>query len=258
MIKLALIGGKLKKSLSANLYKKLSEISKTEIIFKKIQTKKLKETIKKIKKTDLNGFFITLPHKKEIKKLTVSDKSVFKTGCANCVKMSGKNLLSSNTDFKALKNIIKEDISRKKALIIGNGSSAQTALIFLLEKGVKEITVAARNPHKNKWFKKFQNIKLTDFRALKEPHQIIINATPIGMYYKKNLNINLKNAELLIDFAYDKNETEIVKEAKRRKIKTIDGIEILVNQAIEGIKFITGKNFKKYDKKLIKYLKRIL
>ncbi|MGC8727982.1 MAG: shikimate dehydrogenase family protein [Elusimicrobiales bacterium] len=258
MIKLVLIGGKLKKSLSADLYRKLSEISKTKIIFKKIQTKNLKKAVEKIKKAKLNGFFITLPYKKEITKLTIGDKSVLKSGSANCVKISGRHLLSSNTDYKALKNIIKDDISRKKALIIGNGSSAQTAFIFLLEKGIKDITVAARNPNKNDWFKKFQNIKLTDFRALKEPYQIIINATPIGMYYKKNLNINLKNAELLIDFAYDKKETGLVKKAKKRKIKTIEGIEILANQAVEGIKFISGKNFKKYDKKLIKYLKRIL
>lgn len=252
-MKIALIARILKKSFSIYLYKKLSELSNTKIYFENVCVDNLKDGVEYVRKEGFDGFFITMPYKKEIIKLTQPDEIACETGVSNCVKFIKGKMISTNTDFKALEKLSGGRIKAKNALIIGNGATAQTGFVFLKKSKITDITIAARRKNKNRFFK---DVKRIDLDKIDNTYNIIINATPIGMYSKKKLKLNLREANLIIDFAYANSPTQLVKEAVKNGIKVIDGIDILVNQAIEGIKFITSKDYSIYTEKLIKYLKR--
>ncbi len=260
MIKIALTGNPLSKSLSDIIYQKLSILCGEKIEFKKIETTDLKKTIKELIKGNYDGFFITIPYKKEILKYSIKDEIANETGCGNCIKIKNKKLYLTNTDYIALEKLTsKYNIKDKSILIIGNGASAQTAYTLFKKNNPKKIDIMARDFRKNKWFKKFKNINFIPFKnKISENYDIIINATPIGMYVKRKIDINIKKAHLIIDFAYSKNGSFFTRLSRKKKVKLINGFDILVNQALYGLKFITGKNFSSYTKKLIKYLKGVI
>lgn len=247
MTKLALIGYPLSKSLSKEVFKTISKKIKKKITFDTYETRKPIKTFKNlIKKYD--GIFITIPYKEKIAKYLKTDKPI------NCIRAC--DIKSINTDLLAFKKLIKKyKIKGKTALIFGCGSTAITSILALKNLGIKKIYVSARNYKKLKKIKKyFKNIDVFEFNKCNNDYDILINATPIGMYEKGDINI--KTPKLIVDWAYNnKKQTPLIKQAKKRKIKYIDGILILINQALIGYEFITKSKLKNKEK-ILKYLYR--
>jgi len=259
MTKISIIGFPLKKSLSYLIFSKLSKLIKEEIIFEKIETKKIKKDIVKYIKNNYDGLFITMPHKTSFFKYTLPDKISAKLNVINCVKIKNKNLYSTNTDYKALKYLLKPYVIKgKTAIILGNGSTAYISTHLLIEKGIKKIILSVRNKRKLQKIKKLLNEKKIKYSTITFPRiktcDILINCTPLGMYFNKKLNIKNKNIKLIIDFAYKKSETPLIKYAKKNNIDTITGINILLLQALYGFEFIKGIKVKKYYQILLKQI----
>ncbi|MEF3280497.1 MAG: hypothetical protein K6357_05985 [Elusimicrobiota bacterium] len=263
MIKLGLLGYPLSKSLSKKIFEYIAREKKIKLKFTLFETKNCQELVNEIIGNGYDGFFITIPFKEQLFKHPSIKPLSKKIGAINCVKIRDSKAFGINTDYLAFKKLISRyKIKGKTALIAGCGGSARASIKALGEMGVKKIFISARNEKKakamcKKFGKKFK-FEVFGFNKCEKEYDIFINATPIGMYSNDTLNINFKNLSLLVDWAYDKNDTNIICEAKKKKINYIDGIEILVQQAIEGFKFITGILVSNINRKLIKYLKRNL
>ena len=73
---------------------------------------------------------------------------------------------------------------------------------------------------------------------------IIINTTPVGMY--PNVENNLVSKEILkkfkiaIDLIYNPLETKFLKEAKECGLKTINGLDMLIEQALKTDEILYG------------------
>ncbi|TRM73910.1 shikimate dehydrogenase, partial [Sulfolobus sp. E5] len=80
-------------------------------------------------------------------------------------------------------------------------------------------------------------------------NDLIVNATPNPSIVTDEC---VKNAKFVIELVYDPVETELVKKAKKYGLKYIDGIEILVRQAMESEKIWFNKSVP-YEK-IIEYL----
>lgn len=179
---------------------------------------------------DLQGFTTTHPYKKAIfNYLEYVDENARQIGAVNVVKIdSERKLAGYNTDYIGFEGLLEEALNgknMKKAYICGTGG-ASAAVKFVFEKKNIEFEVLSR---KNK---SYQNLKDSGFND----KELIINATPVGMYPDGNKMLDLpyataNNTNVFIDLIYNPEETMFMKEAKKHGAKTYNGLKMLTLQA---------------------------
>lgn len=179
---------------------------------------------------DLQGFTTTHPYKKAIfNYLEYVDENARQIGAVNVVKIdSERKLAGYNTDYIGFEGLLEEALNgknMKKAYICGTGGASE-AVKFVFEKKNIEFEVLSR---KNK---SYQNLKDSGFNN----NELIINATPVGMYPDGNKMLDLpyataNNTNVFIDLIYNPEETMFMKEAKKHGAKTYNGLKMLTLQA---------------------------
>lgn len=222
-----LIGKKLKHSYSKEIHEKLHE--------EKYNLIELNELDSFFQEKKFNGINITIPFKNDV--IAYCDKlseTATKTHSVNSIVNIDGVLHGYNTDYDGLLFMINYNnihVENKNVLILGNGSTSRTIHSLCLDLKAKNIIVSGRNPNKGEiHFKDLKNHQNID---------IIFNATPVGMYPSNDnsLNIDLdiyNNLEVVIDLIYNPFETQLLFESRKRNIKTINGLLMLVHQAVKS------------------------
>lgn len=189
---------------------------------------KLEEIIKQ--NSDLQGFTITHPYKKEIFQYLYSvDADAKEIGAVNVMKIDANGKLHGfNTDYIGFQGLLEEATANrniKKAYICGTGGASEAVQFVLKNKGI-DIEVLSR---KNR---SYDNLRKTGFHD----NELIINATPVGMYPKSDELLDLPyetaNAtDIFIDLIYNPEETRFMQEAKKRGARAFNGLKMLKLQA---------------------------
>ena len=247
-----LIGNPIDKSLSPLIHNEIFKILYKNSIYLafNIEDNKLKDTIDGFKAINVKGFNVTIPFKKTIIRYLDGLSPEAKTlGAVNTVKNQNGKLIGFNTDGDGFFETLVDneiDITDKNVLLLGAGGAAYAIAITLSKKGIGSIHIANRTREKaislEKEIKKVNpnfitatgDLKLDNIN--KKAIDIIINATSIGMYPMENLSpIELngfKENIVVYDIVYKPRESKLIKDAKSRGYKTINGISMLLKQAI--------------------------
>ena len=266
MFKLGIIGYPLGHSISAVIQKSGLESIGLEGSYDVMETppEDLISRIKYLKVNEYDGFNVTIPLKVPMSLfLDEIDDYANIAGCVNTVKvMENRSFYGYNTDIYGFKKAIPEniDLKGKNASILGTGGASRAAVVGLVERGVSDIDFYTRNiinskqtldyvrakfPHIN-----FNVYQIQNIRSL-EHSSIIVNATPIGMkgYMADQMPLEQNdldkldpNKTIIYDIVYNPVKTILIKEAQKRNIKTIGGLDMLVYQAERAIQIWTGKN----------------
>ena len=217
----------------------------------------LKYVIDGAKALGIVGFNVTIPHKIEIMKyLDEIDKDAELIGAVNTIKIEKGKAIGYNTDGIGARKALEEEIGKvkdKNIVIYGAGGAAR-AVAFELAKD-NNITIANRTIEKaealakeiaEKLNKKLgEEIRFSGLDADLEGVDIIINATPIGMYPNVDVEPIVKAEKLredmiVMDLIYNPLETVLLKEAKKVNAKTINGLGMLIYQGVVAFKIWTG------------------
>ena len=263
MYKLGIIGHPLTHSISASIQKAGFESLKLEGTYDVLETapEDLINRIKFLKTNGYNGFNVTIPLKVPMSLfLDEIDDYANIAGCVNTVKiLDDKSFVGYNTDIYGFKKAIPTSVNlqNKNASILGTGGAARAAVVGLSELGVKNIDFYTRNIVNSSQTldymrAKFPNIKfnvyqIQNIRSLKES-SIIVNATPIGMkgYMADLMPLEQRDLDLLdkdtiiYDIVYNPMKTILIKEAQKRGLNTISGLDMLIYQAQRAIEIWTG------------------
>ena len=214
-----------------------------------VTTDKLQVSIKSLIGLGFNGVNVTIPHKTNVLAFadSVTDRAAL-IGAANTLYFSRNGKIhADNTDgYGFIQNIIDEipeyDFYDKTALIYGAGGSARAIASALISNGVKEVGITNRTRSKAQIISEDLGAKVSvvDWRVAPETigrADLIINATSMGMIgqpeFSQPISRAKKNA-LVIDIVYNPLITELLKEARKLKLKAIGGIGMLINQAVPG------------------------
>ena len=221
------------------LGKKLSH-SYSKIIHESID----KSNYNLIELDELDSFFqekafsalnITIPYKNDVLNYLDSSSDVVKEtkSCNTIVNTNGK-LFGYNTDYVGFEFMCQYnniDFNNKTVAIIGNGSTSRTISFYAKKHNASKIMIFARNPQdKEHHIKDIEsNIDI----------EILINATPVGMFpnSKATFDINLSamsKLKAVIDLIYNPLKTKLVLQAEDRKIKAVNGLLMLVHQAVKA------------------------
>ena len=217
----------------------------------------LKYVIDGAKALGIVGFNVTIPHKIKIMKyLDEIDKDAKLIGAVNTIKIEEGKAIGYNTDGIGARKALEEEIGKvkdKNIVIFGAGGAAR-AVAFELAKD-NNITIANRTVEKaealakeisEKLNKKFgEEVKFSGLDIDLDGIDIIINATPIGMYPNVDVEPIVKAEKLredmvVMDLIYNPLETVLLKEAKKVNAKTINGLGMLIYQGAVAFKIWTG------------------
>lgn len=248
-MKFGLIGEKLSHSLSPEIHKKIFENLK---IFGDYSLIELKESeildFFRDRSKKYSGFNVTIPYKVKLMDFMeeISDEAR-EIGAINTIFQKNGKFYGYNTDYFGYKRTLEEnniDIKGKDITILGAGGASRAVLKYSFDEGVKNILIVVRNIEKAKkeldsLLKNRDNIEFLNFEEFeerKEKGYLIVNCTPVGMF-PNILNSpvgkeSLEKYENLVDLIYNPKETLFLKYGKELGKKSVNGLFMLVAQAV--------------------------
>jgi len=232
-----------------------------------IDKSEIQNVIDKIKNKEIKGINVTLPYKKSVISFlskTINDAN--ETHSVNTVMLDEKNnLIGENTDvfgFQAayLKSIPNQEKKNKKVLVLGAGGVAPSIILALLKSKMHNITLSNRTYEKSLFLKKnFKNLSIIKWNDLSieiNKFDIIINATSLGLNSNDEFNSdfsNFKKNMVYIDTIYNPAETKMIKYFKSNKVRTHNGLNMLIYQGQKAF-YLWNKINPEVDDELLKLL----
>ena len=236
---------------------------KNEMVPLDVKNSKLTKLLKFLE-SDRNfiGGCITVPHKEKVfkwlgKKISKTSRKI---GAVNCLfrDKNGK-LIGTNTDGEAaLKSFENKfgTVKNKNILLLGPGGAGKAVASYFsnaLRKD-KNLIITGRSLNSKKFSKKirakwlnFKDISTLNFKKI----DVVINCTSLGFSSKiktSPLSIlhlsKLPKSSKVFDIIYDPNETLLIKAAKKKKLKTLNGLEMNLIQAVLAFNYVNKKRSK--------------
>ncbi len=255
MKKFGLIGYPLGHSLSAVIHKAGFKSLGIEASYEILETPpdELVDRVKYFKRNDYEGFNVTIPLKLPISLFVQEvDKYADIAGAVNTVKInSDKTFKGYNTDAMGFKKAIPQnlDFSGANVALLGTGGASRAAVLALSELGVRYIGVYTRNiPNAMDYMaymrRKFPQIEFEshqiDLVRDLSKYQLLVNTTPIGMLgrsadmtpIEENVLRTMPANSTVYDVIYNPKKTILLKLAEKLGYNTINGLDMLVYQAV--------------------------
>jgi shikimate dehydrogenase len=217
----------------------------------------LKAAVEGARAMGFRGFNCTIPHKVAvIEHLDGLGESASLMEAVNCVVPRDGKLIGENTDGKGFVQSLKEltDPAGKKIVMFGAGGAARAIGVEVALAGATQVTVVNRSVERGEGLVKLLNER-TDIEAgfvpwegpfsIPEGTDVVINATSIGLFPDVDARLEIDFATLassmvVADVIPNPPETHLVKTAREKGCPTIDGLGMLVNQGVIGIRYWTG------------------
>ena len=217
----------------------------------------LADAVRGARAMGFRGFNCTIPHKVAvIQHLDSLGESASLMGAVNCVVRRGDRLIGENTDglgfVQSLRTLT--DPKGKRVLMLGAGGAARAIGVELALAGASHITLVNRSAERGNALATLLRDKAkiacdlvlgTADAKIPEGTDVVINATSIGLYPDVNARLPLDTAGLkpgmvVADVIPNPPATRLVREARAKGCKVIDGLGMLVNQGVIGIRHWSG------------------
>lgn len=238
----ALLGRKLSHSYSKIIHEYLFQKFSWDASYSfwEMEENLVSQALKISKEKKLSGFNITVPYKESLfSQINILEDAAKNIGAINTIAIEKEQVIGYNTDcfgFQKMLEYFSIDVQNKKVIILGTGGASKAVAEALRQEGANTILFVSRSP------KEGQLSYSDTFDG-----DIIINTTPVGMYpYVEKSPIHkkiLSNFKIAIDLVYNPKETKFLLEAKELGLMTINGLFMLVAQAIRSEEIWNHKTF---------------
>ncbi len=222
-----------------------------------VSPEKLEDGIKGVKALNVKGINVTVPHKEKVCELVdyLSEDAEF-LGAANTIKNENGVLTGYNTDAEGfLRSLLEEgiNIEGKKVLMFGAGGAARAVGYALLKGGAKVVHLVNRNFQRAKEVGELLSkrgkvlvypLKENIVESLVEDVEIIVNTTSVGMKESDPRLFEysvIRKETVVVDIIYNPPITPLLKAAKEKGCKIVNGLGMLVHQGAIAFEIWTGK-----------------
>ncbi len=186
-----------------------------------------------------HGLNVTIPYKRDAMEFVNDIDDISKEiGAINTIKNANGERTGYNTDyfgFGATLEKYEVIIKNTKAYILGTGGASKAVYYYLRNHEIGEITFVSRNKDTH-WAK---DCKILSYDECKrESGHLVINCTPLGMSSLANKSPLEKsviaNFDCAIDLIYNPQETLFLQYARELGLQSINGLYMLVGQAVKS------------------------
>lgn len=210
---------------------------------------RLHETLRILPELGFKGINVTIPHKEAVLQIadSVTDRAAL-IGAANTLTYTAKGMLQAdNTDGAGFIENIRQytpgwSASEGPALVLGAGGAARAVVSALLQDGCPEVVLVNRTRARAEALRdhfgaKVQVLDWTQIPDVLEDVALLVNTTSLGMTGKQPLHIDLDRltAQTIVnDIVYSPLRTALLQAAMAKGCHTVDGLGMLLHQAVPG------------------------
>ena len=235
-----------------------------EYCARQVKLNDLDDTINSFIDEGVTGINVTTPHKKNVLKFI--DKFMPEAeaiGVVNTIKFENDKKIGHNTDaigFQASLRILNYSVKHKNAIIFGAGGATRAVVVALIREECRRIIITNRNFEKARklvedFSQPFSKIEIMaiplnseEIYGMIASSQLLVNTTTVGMGNLINDSIlpdaNYLHKDLLVyDLIYRPYKTRLIQQAESYNVPWINGLDMLILQGFESLKFWIGKDF---------------
>jgi shikimate dehydrogenase len=192
------------------------------------------------------GANVTIPNKMAaFEACDTVDETARKAGAVNTLVFKDGKITGANTDghgFIANLRAHGVDPAAGPALLLGAGGSARAVVPVLQDLGVR-VTVANRTRSKaDDLARELPGLRVVDWDRRSDAladHALLVNTTSLGMHGKNPVEIDLSRAPkgaAVCDIVYVPLETPLLAAARAHGLRCVEGLGMLLHQAVPGFK----------------------
>lgn len=196
----------------------------------------------------LVGGNVTVPHKEAAFRACAERDPVAQAlGAVNTLWLESGRLCGANTDvhgFLANLDAAEPEWARAlgEAVVLGAGGAARAIVYGLLSRGVDRVVVANRTlaraqALRDQFGSRVLPVAWRDLGGRLTGCRLLVNTTSLGMKGQPPLDIDLSALSpdaVVTDIVYVPLETPLLKAARARGLATVDGLGMLLHQAVPG------------------------
>lgn len=206
-----------------------------------------------LRKQGFAGGNVTIPHKEAAFRLVDHrDAAAEAIGAVNTVWIEDGQLYGSNTDAYGFAANLDAGApgwdSGRTALVLGAGGAARAIVHALATRGFNDIRIANRTVERAAELAgAFPGATAHGLDAADElatDADLLVNTTSVGMRGETELPVNvdsLPDRAVVTDIVYVPLETPLLATARRRGLVAVDGLGMLVHQAVPGFERWFGR-----------------
>ena len=212
--------------------------------------------IERVRGLGFAGVNVTVPHKEAAFELAQTrDRAAEICGAVNLLVFGKDGIQGRNTDHVGLHQSLKENLGElagKTVVLLGAGGAARGALLALDELGAAQIHILNRHHARADSLAHALALNLTakllpgpleSWTALAPLASLLLNTTSAGMTGTPPLALDLAGlpqGAAVCDIVYNPLETQLLKDASARGLKVIDGLGMLMHQAVPSFEAFFG------------------
>jgi shikimate dehydrogenase len=195
----------------------------------------------------LAGCNVTVPHKEAaFAAADVREASAEAVGAANTLWIEDGQLCAANTDTYGFMAHLERSapgwLRTGAVSVLGAGGAARAIVYGFLEAGVGEVRLFNRTRERAEavaaQFGPRVNVHAWEARSnASRDADVLVNATSIGMNGEGSLGIDFAGFDracVVSDIVYVPLKTELLAMAEARGLRTVDGLGMLLHQAVPG------------------------
>ncbi len=213
-----------------------------------VKPENVENFLRSLERNGYVGCNVTVPHKEAAFQLAdEKDDAAVAVGAANTLWLEGSKLCATNTDtlgYMTYLNTTVPDWASHDApvCILGAGGAARAIVYGFLSAGVSEIRVFNRSFEKADALAAYFGNRVKAYEWIERNERardagVLVNTTTLGMNKTGEPGIDFAAFDsrcVVSDIVYVPLETEFLRKARRRGLRTVDGLGMLLHQAVFG------------------------
>lgn len=213
-----------------------------------VQPSEVEQFLNSLVANGFEGCNVTIPHKETAFRVAQeTEPSARAVGAANTLWLENRRLCASNTDTYGFMTYLSATVPGWKqrdapVSILGAGGAARAIAYGFLEAGVEEVRVFNRTGGRAEALADAlgPRVKAYSWDERSKRSQdvgVLVNATSLGLKGQGSPGIEFDSFDercIVADIVYVPLVTDFLQSAKKRGLKTVDGLGMLLHQAVPG------------------------
>ena len=221
-----------------------------------ITPEKIKDLLPRLADLGFVGANVTIPYKETVMDIAdqITDRATLIGAANTLIFQNDGRIHADNTDGYGFIENIRQSVPdwnprTGPAVVFGAGGAARAVIVSLLDVGVPQILLTNRTRNRAEKLRedfgnRVQVVEWVQAGNVLEDADLVVNTTSLGMTGKTEMRVpldGLRPGIIVNDLVYTPLRTRFLAEAEERGCRTVDGLGMLLHQAVPGFERWFGK-----------------